>query len=108
MVKRPIVVGENIRVCIVFHIARIPLLAKGKQWLQNPPVSAGQGGRLCIQFAPHKEECWMRNTILGIIFGLFAACFLAIIIEETFLGGRRRRRMERQLKEAQHENITGS
>jgi len=50
----------------------------------------------------------MRNTILGIIFGLFVLSFLAIIIEETFLGGRRRRKMERQLKEARHENNTGS
>lgn len=49
----------------------------------------------------------MRNTILGIIFGLFALCFIAIIIEETFLGGRRRRKMERQLKEARHENNAG-
>jgi len=46
----------------------------------------------------------MRNIILGIIFGLFVICFLAIIIEETFLGGRRRRKMERQLKEARDAN----
>lgn len=44
----------------------------------------------------------MRNTVLGVIFGLFVLCFLAIVIEETFLGGRRRRKMERQLKEARH------
>jgi hypothetical protein len=49
----------------------------------------------------------MRNTILGIIFGLFTLCFIAIIIEETFLGGRRRRKMERQLKEARHADNAG-
>jgi hypothetical protein len=50
----------------------------------------------------------VRNIILGIIFGLFALCFVAIIIEETFLGGRRRRKMERQLKEGRHENNAGN
>ncbi len=44
----------------------------------------------------------MRNIILGIIFGLFVLCFVAIIIEETFLGGRRRRKMEREYKEARN------
>ena len=29
---------------------------------------------------------------LGIIFALFIICFVAIVIEETFLGGRRRRK----------------
>jgi hypothetical protein len=32
--------------------------------------------------------------IIGIIFLLFVICFVAIVIEETFLGGRRRRRLE--------------
>jgi hypothetical protein len=43
------------------------------------------------------------KTILGVIFavllGLFAICFVAIVIEETFLGGRRRRRAEKALRE---------
>lgn len=50
----------------------------------------------------------MRNMILGIIFGLFALCFIAIIIEETFLGGRRRRLMERKLKEARRADNTSN
>jgi len=29
---------------------------------------------------------------LGVIFALFLICFVAIIVEETFLGGRRRRK----------------
>jgi hypothetical protein len=29
---------------------------------------------------------------LGVIFALFLVCFAAIIVEETFLGGRRRRK----------------
>ena len=50
----------------------------------------------------------MRNMILGIILGLFAICFVAIIIEETFLGGRRRRQMERKLKEARNADNAGN
>lgn len=34
--------------------------------------------------------------IIGIIFALFALCFLAIIVEECFLGGRRRRRAQKE------------
>lgn len=41
----------------------------------------------------------MRGLILGTILGLFAVCFLAIIVEETFLGGRRRRRAEKAARE---------
>ncbi len=32
---------------------------------------------------------------LGVIFALFLVCFVAIVIEETFLGGRRRRKAEK-------------
>lgn len=32
------------------------------------------------------------QMVLGIIFSLFIVCFVAIIIEETLLGGRRRRK----------------
>ena len=38
------------------------------------------------------------TKIIGIIFLLFVVCFVAIIIEETFLGGRRRRKLERARK----------
>jgi len=37
----------------------------------------------------------IREKILGIIMTLFAVCFVAIIIEEVFLGGRRRRQAEK-------------
>jgi hypothetical protein len=40
----------------------------------------------------------MRNILLGGIFFLFISCFVAIVIEETFLGGRRRRRLEKQAR----------
>lgn len=33
----------------------------------------------------------MFAQILGVIFALFIVCFLAIVIEEVFLGGRRLR-----------------
>ncbi len=35
---------------------------------------------------------------VAVIFALFIICFIAIIIEETFLGGRRRRNLERQAR----------
>lgn len=37
--------------------------------------------------------------VIGIIFGLFVVLFVAIIIEEVFLGGKRRRAAERAAKE---------
>lgn len=37
----------------------------------------------------------MFAQILGIIFALFVICFLAIVIEEVFLGGRRLRRAKK-------------
>ena len=39
------------------------------------------------------------RVTLGVIFALFLLCFVAIIVEETFLGGRRRRRAEKQARE---------
>lgn len=39
--------------------------------------------------------------ILGVIFALFVVLFIAIVIEETFLGGRRRRALERKAREEQ-------
>ena len=50
-------------------------------------------------------EGYMR-IILGSIFSLFIICFVAIIIEETLLGGRRRRKAlkiaQERGKEAHH------
>jgi len=37
--------------------------------------------------------------IVGVIFLLFIIMFVAIVIEETFLGGRRRRMLERKVRE---------
>jgi hypothetical protein len=39
------------------------------------------------------------TKIIGIIFLLFLGCFVAIVIEETLLGGRRRRKLERSVRE---------
>lgn len=44
----------------------------------------------------------MREKALGIIFFLFMVCFLAIIVEETFLGGKRKRRLLREAREKQN------
>lgn len=40
---------------------------------------------------------WMFK-ILAVIFILFLLMFIAIIIEESFLGGKRRRRLEREVR----------
>lgn len=37
----------------------------------------------------------------GIIFGLFLLLFVAVIIEEVFLGGRKRRQAEKQARHRQ-------
>jgi hypothetical protein len=42
----------------------------------------------------------MLFKILGVIFALFVILFVAIVIEESFLGGRRRRELEKQAREA--------
>ena len=41
----------------------------------------------------------MREKALGIMLLLFMACFIAIIFEETFLGGRRKRKLLRDAKD---------
>lgn len=38
------------------------------------------------------------SKAVGGIFALFMALFLAVVIEETFLGGRRRRKLERKAR----------
>ena len=38
--------------------------------------------------------------VLGVIFLLFVVLFIAITIEESFCGGRRRRRLERKARAA--------
>ena len=38
------------------------------------------------------------HVVLGIIFALFIICFVAIVIEETCLGGRRRRKAEKNAR----------
>jgi len=50
----------------------------------------------------------VRSIVLGVVFGLFMICFVAIIIEETFLGGRRRRKMEKTLRGEKNANNTDS
>lgn len=42
----------------------------------------------------------MREKILGGLLVLFIICFMAIIIEETFLGGRKRRQLQRKARAA--------
>jgi len=39
--------------------------------------------------------------ILGVIFALFVVLFIAIVIEECFIGGRRRRQLEKKARDAQ-------
>ena len=44
----------------------------------------------------------MREKALGIIFILFMICFIAIIVEETFLGGKKKRKLLREAREKQN------
>lgn len=39
------------------------------------------------------------RVALGVIFALFIVCFAAIVIEELFVGGKKRRKAEKLLKE---------
>jgi len=44
---------------------------------------------------------------IGVIFGLFVVLFVVIIIEEVFLGGKRRRKAEKLVREKTDANNTG-
>lgn len=44
----------------------------------------------------------MREKALGIIFFLFMVCFIAIIVEETFLGGKKKRKLLKEALEKQN------
>lgn len=45
---------------------------------------------------------------IGIIWGLFVLLFVAIVIEEVFLGGKRRRRAEKLARERMNADNTGN
>lgn len=45
---------------------------------------------------------------IGIIFGLFVVLFVAIVIEEVFLGGKRRRQAEKHARERRDATNTGN
>jgi hypothetical protein len=51
-------------------------------------------------------EFWSEKmrVALGILFILFIICFIAIVVEETFLGGKRRRKALKaaRLREVDH------
>jgi hypothetical protein len=50
----------------------------------------------------YEKRSYMNLTkIIAVIFFLFVVCFIAIVIEETFLGGRRRRKLERAARAKQ-------
>lgn len=45
---------------------------------------------------------------IGIIFGLFVVLFVAIVIEECFVGGKRRRKAEKAARERMNADNTGN
>ena len=45
---------------------------------------------------------------IGVIFALFVVLFVAIVVEEVFLGGKRRREAERLYKERTNADNTGN
>ena len=49
-------------------------------------------------------QFWSNKMHIGlaVIFSLFLICFAAIVVEELFLGGRRRRRAERDARQRPH------
>lgn len=49
----------------------------------------------------------MLFKILGVIFALFVVLFVAIVIEESFLGGRRRRKLEQKARAEQKAREAG-
>lgn len=49
-------------------------------------------------------ELGLLRMGFGIIFALFLLLFVAVIIEEVFLGGRKRRRAEKQARLRQTES----
>jgi len=60
---------------------------------------------MCIQYR-ERFKPWLIlfgdidvQKAIAIIWLLFLVCFVAIVIEETFLGGRKRRRLEKAAKE---------
>jgi hypothetical protein len=61
-------------------------------------VAGIQGGDLVAPPCFFKEQN-MREKALGILLLLFMACFIAVIVEETFLGGRRKRKLLRDAKD---------
>ena len=44
------------------------------------------------------------RMVLGVIFALFIICFVLIFVEETFLGGRRRRKAQKTARERERAN----
>ena len=48
------------------------------------------------------------RVAFAVIFALFLICFVVIIIEETFLGGRRRRKAEKNARAKAMEGETGN
>jgi hypothetical protein len=46
-------------------------------------------------------------TILGVIFGLFVLLFIAIVIEELFVGGRKLRQLKKLARERSNADNTG-
>lgn len=45
---------------------------------------------------------------IGIIFGLFVVLFVAIVIEEAFVGGKRRRKAEKLARERLNADNAGN
>lgn len=45
---------------------------------------------------------------IGVIFALFVLLFVAIVIEEVFIGGKRRRKAERVARERMNADNTGN
>ncbi len=54
---------------------------------------------IIAQYGFSQGHLHLRGLLLGGVLALFAICFIAIVVEELFLGGRRRRRAEKAYRE---------
>lgn len=58
-------------------------------------ASLPHSAEIIARYGIPQEYLNVRSLLLGGVLALFGICFLAIVIEEMFLGGRRRRQAEK-------------
>lgn len=67
-------------------------------------TSLPHSSEIIARYGIPQEYLNARSLLLGGVLALFIICFLAIVIEEMFLGGRRRRQAEKAFRARQPES----